>query len=294
MEDDRDDASRKRKYSDVSTSISISTPSTITSTSTSPRICSIDTEDDPSPDLADIDESVWRALQPYRYTESRRLLRQRRRIPHLPKNDLRRSYLAMFTNAINAHNDALLKSFLKTYCNPAMDFHRICLDAVSFPHHGPLPLDKYCTPEHLVNRYYMADAYAMWAIKNHVNPDIVTQFFRPRVITTRASNKIRLEAEYVVRKTEIYDIGEDEMQYFLLQKVVSGYFRGADIDEDSTFVNQFAQTTKRPHRPHSGLYPLPLAKTPRHVEMKGFMSFIVDEHRRIESMLFFPASIDIR
>ena len=100
--------------------------------------------------------------------------------------------------------------------------------------------------------------------------------------------------EYVVRKTEIYDIGEDDLQYFLLQKVVSGYFRGEDIDEDSAFVNQFAETTQRPHRQHNGLYPLPLAKTPRHVELKGFMSFIVDENRRIESMSFFPSSIDVR
>lgn len=283
-EEDRNDASRKRKYSEVST------PSSSSSSSSSR-----DTADDQLLDLVDIDESVWSALQPYRYTESRRLHRQRHRLPRLPKNDLRRSYLAMFSNVINAHNEVLLKAFLKAYCNPSMDFHRICLDAVSFPRHEPFPLDKYCTPDSLVNRYYMADAYAMWAIKNYINPDIVTQFSQPRVITTRASNKIRLEAEYVVRKTEIYDIDEDDLQYFLLQKVVSGYFRGAAITEDSAFVNKFSDTvTKRPQRQHNGLYPLPLSKTPRHVELKGFMSFIIDENRRIESMLFFPSSVDIR
>jgi hypothetical protein len=43
----------------------------------------------------------------------------------------------------------------------------------------------------------------------------------------------RLEVEYVVRKTEIYDVGEDGMQYSLLQKVLSCYVRDHEAASSS-------------------------------------------------------------
>lgn len=241
-------------------------------------------------------DSVWSVLRPYKYAAIRRDRRSQLRILKVPKNDLRREYLSMFCSAVNAHDPVLLRSFFRQYCDAAVSFHRVCLDGTCLVRRGASAVIKYegiseANADCQVRRYGQPDAFALWAVKFDVNPDHCCAARDVKVITTRMSNAVRLEADFVIRRTEIYDVSAEKLQYLWQQKVLSSFYAGEACDENIATL----RSTQPPDDlfiEHHGLYPLPLAAEPRLFTVTGRFVVNINADRRIESMLLHPTLIE--
>eukprot|EP01033_Poteriospumella_lacustris_P004701 gene4701-3367_t len=179
------------------------------------------------------------ALQPNPYAAVRRMRRRMLRIPVLPKSDIRRYYLNMFTNAINSHDASFLKQFLTTYCQPTVTLQRI--GDCKFHHGGvpqqPPPLTTPChsfesyrklltttanKSEFMKRQFHLKrvqEIFAFWAVKYDLHPDHMCRFQEMRVITTRASDYVRLEGHFTVTKTDIYEITPPIMHSLFTSKI---------------------------------------------------------------------------
>lgn len=253
-------------------------------------------------------DTVLTALRPFKYTAYRRNYRRMHRlppIPKIPKNDLRREYLTMFSHVLNSQDMYLLRSFFRQYCLPTLNFHHICVG------NDPRVIDHRILARRdsvdLWKRFYLPEVFALWAVKFDLTPDMWCRFFDVKLITTRASGAVRLEGSFVIRKSQLFDISNETLRYLWLQKVLSGYYAGESYDE---YVVQLHAERSVNHclgdlggalttssalvvQPDSGLYPLPLSAEPRLYTIEGRVVLNIDADRRIESMLMYPTSLDI-
>ena len=251
-------------------------------------------------------DSVWSVLRPYKYAAIRRDRRSQLRILKVPKNDLRREYLSMFCSAVNAHDPVLLRSFFRQYCDAGVSFHRVCLDGTCLVRRGASAVIKYegiseANADCQVRRYGQPDAFALWAVKFDLTPDLWCRMFDVKLITTRASGAVRLEGTFVVRKSQLFDVSNEKLRYLWLQKVLSGYYAGESYD--AYVVQLHAERAANhclgdigatsPVVRDDGLYPLPLSAEPRLYTIEGRVIMNIDADRRIESMLLYPTSLDI-
>lgn len=199
----------------------------------------LDDDHDDDRDEDNLDEyasELLSALQPNPYAAVRRMRRRMMRIPVLPKSDIRRYYLNMFSNAINSHDVSLLKQFLTTYCQPTVTLQRI--GDCKF-HHGSVQQPP-ITPCHNFESYRklltttlnksefmkkqfhlkrVQEIFAFWAVKYDLHPDHMCRFNEMRVITTRASDYVRLEGNFTVTKTDIYEITPPIMHSLFTSKI---------------------------------------------------------------------------
>lgn len=241
-------------------------------------------------------DSVWSVLRPYKYVDIRRDRRSQLRIMKVPKNDLRREYLTMFCSAVNTHDPILLRSFFRQYCDPAVSFHRVCLDGTCVVRSGASAAIKRegiseTNADCQVRRYGQPDAFALWAVKFDLNPDHCCSVRDVKVITTRKSNAVRLEADLIIRRTEIYDVSAEKLRYLWLQKVLSTYYAGESCDEYTAELRSADQPDDTILQ-DQGLYPLPLTSDPRLFTVTGRFVVNINAERRIESILFHPMLIE--
>lgn len=293
---------RKRKFIDMSA------PSTSMSSDglDSFDVFDGDADDDDVDEDDELMQTVWSALRPYKYTEYRRHRRHRLRMAKVPKHDLRREYLTMFCRVVNSQDPMLLRSFFRQYCLPTLDFHRICVDGACFVRDGVSHALKYqgATKEkmaQLLQRFFLADAFALWAVKFDLNPDHCCDIRNVQVISKRLSGAVRLEGDFCISKTEIYDVSSDQLRYLWLQKVLSGYYAGESFDEYAVLLHserslnhclgEFGATSRLTR--NGGLYPLPLSATPRLFKIDGRIVVSIDANRRIESILLYPTALEV-
>eukprot|EP01033_Poteriospumella_lacustris_P004705 gene4705-3369_t len=293
---------RKRKLSDISVPSATASPDDF--------LDSVDAFDEGAADGDDEDalmmQSVWSALRPYKYTAYRRQRRHMMRMAQVPKHDLRREYLTMFCRVINSQDPMLLRRFFRQYCLPTLDFHRICVDGTCFTRDGVSHALKYqgATMEkmaQLLQRFFLADAFALWAVKFDLNPDHCCDIRNVRIISQRTSGAVRLEGDFCIRKTEIYDVSSERLRYLWLQKVLSGYYAGESYDEYDVLLHSERSLnhclgelgTASPLMRHGGLYPLSLSATPRLFTIDGRIVVSIDANRRMESILLYPTSLEV-
>lgn len=321
---------KKRKLSpDLATSDSHSLSGSDDQCSFITTATAVDNDDDD----AEFTESILSALCPSRYAAIRRERRRQMRIPILPKFDLRRSYLQMFANVINSHDSDLLKSFLGTYCSSNVVLQRTCRENLKpiAPSSSSSSSSSCFVSDNMKHRWKfmkkpfdlldLKEIFAFWAIKFDLFADHTCTFSAPKVITSRASEAVRIEGAFVVHNTDIYDLTPMTMHALFLKKVfehagklsdpsyVSPYERMAPEDFSTArdrpkqIEEELALCANLPSHRHSTdaeierflrqvhVAPLVLAKHPREMRLEGRIVLSIAPNRRIEHIQLIPDNI---
>lgn len=275
------------------------------------------------------------ALQPNPYAAVRRMRRRMLRIPVLPKSDIRRYYLNMFANAINSHDASFLKQFLTTYCQPTVTLQRI--GDCKF-HHGSVQQPVPSTPCHSFESYRklltttmnksefmkkqfhlkrVQEIFAFWAVKYDLHPDHMCRFNEMRVITTRASDYVRLEGHFTVTKTDIYEITPPIMHSLFTSKIQEHMSDGpGGVGEVQWPANHWpgcscgrTHGTNPAHRTAEELEAmdqllsaehkcevtsLPLSREPMQCVLEGDFVLIIGPDKRIEQIQLRPHQVQFK
>lgn len=259
---------------------------------------------------SDFPPELLSAIQSIPYAAIRRMRRRMMRLPVLPKSDLRRSYLTMFSNTINSHDASLLKRFLTTYCQPTVELkhvgtgHTQYSSMVSPLLHTPGRSMTYYQSlagqsEFMKNAFHLRrvqEIFAFFAVKNDLHPDNVCRFEDIRVITYRASDHIRLEGHFYGARTDIYEINPAIMYGLFANKLRQEEpstllgFLDADGEEEEEatagglhrFSHRLLTTT---------VNTLPFTSEPMLVHMEGRFVFIIGPDKRIEQIQLQPIGL---
>lgn len=270
------------------------------------------------------------ALQPNPYAAVRRMRRRLMRIPVLPKSDIRRYYLSMFTNAINSHDPSFLKQFLTTYCQPTVTLQRIgnckfhhssVQQPPMTPYHSMDSYRKLLTTttnksEFMKKQFHLKrvqEIFAFWAVKYDLHPDHMCRFREMRVITTRASESVRLEGHFTVTKTDIYEITPPLMHSLFTSKIQEhmgdGLGGAGDAEEGPRWLSC---SCGRPHGSNRSaedldamsevleaghqckVTSLPLSREPMQCVLEGDFVLIIGPDKRIEQIQLLPHQVQFK
>lgn len=265
--------------------------------------CSFDAVGDDEDSSASEDTSeLLAAIHSIPYSAVRRMRRRMMRIPILPKSDVRRSYLRMFSNTINSHDALLLKRFLMTYCQPTVELKHIGQGQSQY---SSLVSPLLNTPgrsvsyyqhlsrksEFMKNQFHLKrvqEIFAFFAVKNDLHVDNVCRFVDIRVVTSRASDRVRLEGRFIGTRTDIYEMNPAIMYNLFTNKMQEHMGEFLDThDNHAAIAEQFGMQTFG----KLDVYSLPLSSEPMLVNLEGLFAFIIGADKRIEQIELQPIGL---
>lgn len=243
------------------------------------------------------------AIQSIPYSAVRRMRRRMMRIPVLPKSDVRRSYLRMFSNTINSHDTQLLKRFLTTYCQPTVELKHVGQGQSQYSSLvSPLlntPGRSVCYYQHLSRKSEfmkhqfhlkrVQEIFAFFAVKNDLHADNVCRFEDIRVVTSRASDRVRLEGRFIGARTDIYEMSPAIMFNLFTNKMQEHMSEYLDTHDNKAII--VAEEGGIPIFDKLDVHSLPISSEPMLVNLEGIFVFIIGADKRIEQIELQPIGL---